>query len=286
MIKARLREVKKFAQGHTATRRSAWDDTQRARAAESRFCYSPWAFSVNPVFSWKRSGAVTSPEPFSYVGAESELKSRPVWHFKNSLLKGARTDAIPYGAYKAEVPLKQDLVVSVPFGLAYSPLLTMLPPPPAPLPCIQPHKITPVCITLASTELQCWPSACKLFLSGWLLYLYWFKLFPLPIHYAGIPPCWGQLCYSFLWLKPKNYLSNSLGTNPLRVNILSQMGAFLSHCHLLNQEHSPLAPFGSYCSFFKEIEIGVEQESDVMPLYAESQRNALGITLVLVILLP
>lgn len=83
------------------------------------------------------------------------------------------------------------------------------------------HKITLSRLHWPSTPLQGWPGVCKLPLSGWLLYLYWFKLFPLPIHYAGIPPCWGQLCYSFLWLKPKNYLCNSLGTNPLRVNILS-----------------------------------------------------------------
>lgn len=91
-------------------------------------------------------------------------------------------------------------------------------------PCIKPHKIPLSVLHWPSTPLQAWPGACKLPLSGWLLYLYWFKLFPLPIHYAGIPPCWGQLCYSFLWLKPKNYLFNSLGTNPLRVNILSQTG--------------------------------------------------------------
>lgn len=106
--------------------------------------------------------------------------------------------------------------------------------------CREPHKILLGGLCWPSTPLQGWPDACKLPLSGWLLYLYWFKLFPLPIHYAGIPPCWGQLCYSFLWLKPKNYLSNSLGTNPLRVNILSQMGP-----HLIPL---PLAKLGAYPS--------------------------------------
>lgn len=35
-----------------------------------------------------------------------------------------------------------------------------------------------------SSLLGGWPGARKLPLSGWLLYLHWFKLFPLPIHYA------------------------------------------------------------------------------------------------------
>lgn len=172
-------------------------------------------------------------------------------------------------------------------NLDYPTLLTFhsLPIPPHLL-CIQPHKILLCVLHWPSTQLQCWPSACKLPLSGWLLYLYWFKLFLLPIHYAGIPPCWGQLCYSFLWLKPKNYLSNSLGTSPLRVNILIQMRPFLIPL--------PLAKSGTFPSgrpqpvhivhFFNGHRKWREQESDGMPIYAESPKNVPGITLVSVTL--
>jgi hypothetical protein len=133
------------------------------------------------------------------------------------------------------------------------------------------HKILVSESHWPTTSLQDWPDACKLPLCGWLLYLYWSKLLPLPIHYAEIPPCWGQLCYSFLWLKPKNYLSDSLGTNPSGVNILSQRQPFLSDCHLLNQESSPLAPVSSHRSFFRKIEIGVQWESGVILLCRKSK---------------
>ena len=124
---------------------------------------------------------------------------------------------------KQKWPLYRSCGLSLPFGL-------VTPPPPCIFspPIFKPHKILPEGLHWLSTPLQGWPGACKLPLSGWLLYLYWFKLFPLPIHYAGIPPCWGQLCYSFLWLKPKSYLSNSLGTNPLGVNNLSPKGPLLT----------------------------------------------------------
>lgn len=128
-----------------------------------------------------------------------------------------------------------------------SPTWTGLLPPtlhslPTHLLCTKPHKILLGGLHWPSTPLQDWPGACKLPLSGWLLYLYWFKMFPLPIHYAGIPPCWGQLCYSFLWLKPKNYLSNSLGTNPLRVNILNPMGPLLTPLTLAKSGAFPSGP--------------------------------------------
>lgn len=164
--------------------------------------------------------------------------------------------------------------LSFPFGLAYSPLLSILSPAIFLVSSLIKYSYG---LHWPNTPLKAWPGACKLPLSGWLLYLYWFKLFPLPIHYAGIPPCWGQLCYSFLWLKPKNYLSNSLGTNPLRVNILSWT---YPHNYLLKQELSPQAPTSSFARFFKEMETGVEWESDVMSISTESERNTLGIALV------
>lgn len=82
----------------------------------------------------------------------------------------------------------------------------LLPPPP---PCIfsppifKPHKILLDGLHWLSTPLQGWPGACKLPLSGWLLYLYWFKLFPLPIHYAGIPPYWGSCVILFFDWSPR-----------------------------------------------------------------------------------
>lgn len=275
-IKVKLREVKRLGRGHTATIGNAWTGTQSAGPVT----LLDRRFNVTLYFHWSWQGSNRSTSHAAFRGTP-DLKSRPAWHLNYfSKEEPGQLSFLMWGKKKGPWSRSLCLVCHLDY---YPPPLTLhsLPTPPHLL-CIQSHKILLCVLHWPNTQLQCWPGVCKLSLSGWLLYLYWFKLFPLPIHYAGIPPCWGQLCYSFLWLKPKNYLSNSLGTNPSRVNILIQMGPLLIPL--------PLAKSGTFPNqftwwiFLREIEIGVEQESDGMPLNAESQKNVPEMTLVSVTL--